>query len=97
MTRVEFHPEAGRDLAEAQAWYRERSEVAAQAFALEINNALATIQDAPERWPLTTRGARRFLLSEFPYSNLYYVRRTDVYVTAVAHQRRRLGYWQKRA
>ena len=38
-----------RDLAEAETWYGERSEVAAQAFALEIDNGLATIRDPSTR------------------------------------------------
>jgi hypothetical protein len=42
--RVRFHPEA-------EQWYRERSEVAAQAFALEIDHAIQSITEAPLRWP----------------------------------------------
>ena len=38
-----------RDLAEAETWYGERSEVAAQAFALEIDNGLATMRDPSPR------------------------------------------------
>ena len=93
MRRIEFHPEAERELTEAQAWYRERSDVAAQAFALEIDPAVKTIAEAPERWPEMRRGERRFILSRLPYSILYRIRSADVFITAVAHQKRRPGYW----
>jgi plasmid stabilization system protein ParE len=96
MKHIEFHPGADQELADAQAWYRERSEVAAQAFALEIDQAIKSIAEAPERWPVTDRGERRFLLSRFPYSILYRVRADEVFITAVAHQKRRPGYWRDR-
>jgi hypothetical protein len=56
MTAIEWHHEAERELLEAQHWYRQRSEVVAQAFALEIDHALDAIVAAPERWPLHRRG-----------------------------------------
>jgi len=57
--QVRFHREADEELAEAQNWYRERSEVAAQAFALEIDHAINSIAEAPLRWPQGKRGERR--------------------------------------
>ncbi len=82
MKRIEFHPEAERELAAAQAWYRERSAVAAQAFALEVDQAIRTIAEAPERWQEMRRGERRFVLSRFPYSILYRIRSADVFITS---------------
>ena len=96
MMPVEFHPDAEWELTEAQAWYRQRSDVAAQAFALEIDHALRSITEAPERWPKMQRGERRFLLARFPYSILYRIRTDEVFITAVAHQKRRPGYWRLR-
>ena len=96
MTRIEFHPEASREVDEAHAWYRQRSDVAAQAFALDLDHALDAIGRSPERWPITRHGERRFVLSKFPYSIVYRIRADDVFVTALAHQRRRPGYWRSR-
>ncbi len=96
MIPIQFHPEAERELLEAQAWYRERSDVAAQAFALDVDRALNTIAFAPERWPLRQHGERRLILSRFPYSVLYRVRADAIFITAIAHQRRRPGYWGHR-
>ena len=94
--QVRFHHEADEELAEAQNWYRERSEVAAQAFALEIDHAIESIAEAPLRWPQGRRGERRFTLDRFPYTVLYRVRADHVFITAVAHQSRRPGYWHHR-
>jgi plasmid stabilization system protein ParE len=47
MSPIRFHPEAERELLDAGRWYAERSEVAAQAFALEIDRALTAIAEAP--------------------------------------------------
>lgn len=96
MITLRFHPDAERELLEAQGWYRERSEVAAQAFALEIDRAVNAIMTAPTRWPRSQRGERRITLSRFPYSVLYRLRTDEVFVVAVAHQRRRPGYWRQR-
>ena len=96
MKRVELHPLAQDEVTAAEAWYRERSEVAAQAFVLEINRAIEEIFEAPERWPVGRRGERRVVLRRFPYSLLYRIREDDIFITAVAHQSRRPGYWRHR-
>ncbi len=96
MIPIQFHPEAESELLEAQAWYRERSEVAAQAFALDLDRALSTIAAAPDRWPVRPHGERRLILSRFPYSVLYRVRSDAIFITAIAHQKRRPGYWRHR-
>jgi toxin ParE1/3/4 len=96
MNPLRFHPEAERELLDAGRWYAERSEVAAQAFALEIDRALTAIAEAPERWPLRPSGERRLTLSRFPYAVLYRMRAGEVIVVAIAHQRRRPEYWQRR-
>jgi len=39
---------------------------------------------------------RRYLLRRFPYSIIYQVSTDELRVIAVAHQRRRPGYWAGR-
>lgn len=38
MKQVRFHPEAQQELEEHESWYRERSEIAAQGFLLELRS-----------------------------------------------------------
>lgn len=96
MKTLRFHPEADQELTEAREWYESRSEVAAQAFALEVDHALERIAEGPLRYPIGSRGERRFVLRRFPYTLLYRVRADHIFVTAVAHQSRRPGYWRHR-
>lgn len=96
MNKVEFHPEAEDDLAGAKQWYRQRSRLAARAFATEFAGAVRQITTSPTRWPKTQGETRRFVLSRFPFSILYRLEPDKVFVIAVAHQRRRPGYWRNR-
>jgi plasmid stabilization system protein ParE len=96
MRGITFHPEAEEELLEAKEWYGERSEVAAHAFVLEVDHALSSITEAPLRYPQGRRGEHRFVLDRFPYTVLYRVRSDDIFITAVAHQSRRPGYWRRR-
>jgi len=96
MIKVEFHPEAEQELSEAKSWYRERSKLAARAFATAIATAFLHITASPMRWPETRPGERRYVLTRFPFSILYRLRANVVFVTAIAHQKRRPGYWLDR-
>ena len=96
MTALRFHPEADAELAEAREWYKARSEVAAQAFALDIDHAIKRILESPLTYPIGMRGEHRFVLDRFPYTILYRIRGDLVFITAVAHQSRRPGYWRHR-
>jgi plasmid stabilization system protein ParE len=94
---VEFHPEALAEAEAAVAWYRERSFRAAEAFADDLAKAVATISEAPQRWPIFEAGCRRFPLRRFPYLVIYREKPLSIEVLAVAHGRRRPGYWRTRS
>ena len=79
------------------AWYRERSFRAAEAFADDLAKAVATISEAPQRWPIFEAGCRRFPLRRFPYLVIYREKPLSIEVLAVAHGRRRPGYWRTRS
>ena len=93
---VEFHPEALVETEAAVAWYRERSFRAAEVFIRELENAIAAIAEAPHRWPVYESGCRRFPLQRFPYLVIYRDKPQSIEVLAVAHGRRRPGYWRPR-
>ena len=92
----EIHPEA---LLEADAdigWYLERSRAAAERFFSEVERALELILESPDRWPSYLHGTRRYILYGFPYSVIYRAVGSRVVVYAVAHAKRRPGYWRSR-
>jgi plasmid stabilization system protein ParE len=94
--RLGFHPDAVAEARGAARWYRERNADASGAFLTELERALLRIAEAPERWPAIESGRRRFVLRRFPFSIVYRVQSDQVEVLAVAHGRRRPGYWRDR-
>jgi toxin ParE1/3/4 len=94
--RVSFHPAAAAEVERTQAWYEERSVFAAAGFLQELTRAVQRIRSAPERHPSAACGTRRISLEQYPFSVFYLVRRDEVFIVAVAHHKRRPGYWSDR-
>jgi toxin ParE1/3/4 len=95
-TSVRLHPLAADEAEAAYAWYLERNATVSEAFLQELDAAMQIILEAPERWPTLYGHYRRYLLHRFPFSVVYFRRGDLVEVIAVAHHRRRPGYWRKR-
>lgn len=93
---VEFHPAARLEVEQTHAWYGARSEAAADGFLLEIESALDEIAEAPNRWPRHLHVTRRFVLRRFPFSVVYVASGASIRIVAVAHAKRRPGYWRVR-
>ncbi len=93
---VEFHPEAIAEARAAFEWYRQRSEGVASAFLTELDHAVEHIAETPGRWPFYLQGTRRFLLRKFPFAIIYREVGETIQLVAVAHGRRKPGYWKDR-
>jgi toxin ParE1/3/4 len=93
---VRFHPAARVELLEAEDWYLQRSATAGSEFVREVEHALARIHEAPERYPETRFGRRRFVLLQFPFDLVYRNAETHLEIIALAHHSRRPGYWRAR-
>ncbi len=94
---LEFHPLAVEEARAAREWYAERSPTIAHDFVAELDRAMEQIVEAPDRWPTYSHGTRRYLLHRFPYMVVYRERKSVIQVIAVAHGRRKPGYWEARA
>jgi plasmid stabilization system protein ParE len=93
---VDFHPEA---IAEAQAatrWYLERSASAAEAYLAELDLGVAAVAEHPKMWPRYVRGMRRYVFHRFPFYLVYRETANRIEIIAVAHGRRKPGYWKSR-
>ncbi len=95
--KIRFHPAARAELRRARAWYEERSPMSAAALAQEIDAAMSQIAEAPMRYPVAEYGTMRLVLPRFPFSIFYRVGNTEIVIVAVAHHKRRPGYWQQRS
>jgi len=58
--------------------------------------AESAIVRRPEAWPSFEHGTRRYLLRRFPFSVVYRIEPTRIVIVAMAHFRRRPGYWRSR-
>ena len=94
---IRFHPAARTEVTEAESWYRERSPLAAVGFSSEIARAVRLLSEAPDRYPPSAHGTRRFLLRRYPFSIFYRINSEVIEVVAVAHQKRRPDYWATRS
>jgi len=93
---VEFHPDAVLEAQSAFTWYRDRNDSAAEAFLAELDRAVELISESPIRWPIHIHGTRRFLLRRFPFGVVYRELGETLQIVAVAHGRRKPGYWKGR-
>ncbi len=91
---VVLAPGAEADIAEAFAWYRQRSDLAAQAFRIEVFSTVERIAAAPLRRSADQEGNRGRVVHRFPYTVWYEVDGRTVVILAVAHHRRRPSYWR---
>ena len=94
--QVWLHPAAIEEAEGAARWYHERSPRVAGRFVEELNKVIDLVIDAPLRWPRGPHNTRRVRLPCFPFIVVY--RETDdgVEIIAIAHGRRRPGYWKSR-
>jgi plasmid stabilization system protein ParE len=91
------HPEAAAEMNEAAAFYgREANVELALAFIAEVDRAFSLLEKNPEIGPLWRGDARRLPLRRFPYNVVYRRQATRLEILAIAHQRRRPGYWKMR-
>jgi plasmid stabilization system protein ParE len=93
---IELHPEAMSEARSIRLWYSSHGTRASDAFMLELDYAFERIVESPNRWPRFLHGTRRYLLRRYPYSIVYRMKPTAIEVLAVAHNRKRPGYWAHR-
>ena len=87
-------PAARDELIEATRYYTEQAgpEVA-QAFQQTVVDSVGRVAQFPLTWPRGRRGTRRLILRTFPFAIVYHVNEDRIVVVAVAHLKRRPGYW----
>jgi hypothetical protein len=86
---------------EAAAWYEVRRAGLGAEFRAVFKAALDRLQDeqvSGTPWPgvLSKRGVKRIGMKRFPFHVVFLATDTTAVVLAVAHHRRRPGYWRGR-
>src|SRR5438552_1445908 len=94
---VHFHPLPAAEYRAALCWYRSRSSLPAQRFRVEIKRVIQRILADPGAGPVFRGPYKWIRLRRFSYLVYYKAVSTRlVRIQAVAHGRRRLGYWLRR-
>lgn len=91
-----LHPEAEAELEEAALIYEARMAGLGKSFAANVERTIALVREYPEAGAIDGPGRRRMVVARFPYSVVYRQAADMIVVVAVAHQRRRPGYWRRR-
>jgi toxin ParE1/3/4 len=95
---LEVHPTADEELAAAVEWYEEREPGLGDDFELDVLDAFDLIVARPKAWRpwAGLSHVRVFPLDRFPYLIPYAARENRLIVLAIAHAKRRPGYWISR-
>lgn len=94
---IRFRPAAAREFAADVAYYERDREGRGLRFADAVDRTLAMIAAFPVAFPLLySPDIRSAKVERFPYRVVYLVLDDHVDVLAVAHAKRRPGYWLRR-
>jgi plasmid stabilization system protein ParE len=98
---VRFEDEADAEYREAGRWYDVRQPGLGLQFFDEVDAAICRIVDLPRlgaRVPRTPRDlpVRRLAGHRFPYHVIYVEPPGELRILAIAHDRRKPGYWRTR-
>ena len=94
-----FEPRAAEEYENAFLWYEERSEIAADNFILDIEEALQRICDDPFRYRKTHRKLRGLSLLKYPYLIIYHIdelQKTVSIISLFHHKRNPVKKYRKK-
>lgn len=95
--KFSLNVQAELELVEGAAYYaREANAEIANAFISEFDRSARLLAEYPKLGAVWRGRVRRLPLRRFPYSIVYFLRESEVRVLAVAHQRRKPGFWRGR-
>lgn len=96
MIQVSLVPAASEEFAAAAAYYESQQRGLGQALVDEVEKTLNRIAEHPKAARVVIGGVRRRLVHRFPFAVLYRLRDKHIVVAAIAHRRRKPGYWHGR-
>jgi hypothetical protein len=96
MNLIIFHPEAENELNSSIDFYNLKVSGLGLKFLEEIERAIHLIERNPDRWLILKYRVRQYVVKQFPYSIFYIFDPNQIYVVAIAHQKRKPFYWKDR-
>lgn len=97
----DFHPEAEAEFDADVFWFEDREPGLGRRFRNQVGAAVDAAVDDPEAWAVWSGWDREPVVRSkgvngFPYRVVYFVHDDLLTVVAVAHAKRRPGYWRDR-
>src|SRR5258708_16445026 len=94
--RARFLKPAEAEVDEAIAYFNEQRERLGVRFEEELLGTVRLVCDHPLIGKPLTESVRKFGFRKFRYNLIYVVNGDEIVILAVAHHRRRPGYWRGR-
>ncbi|MDR3416225.1 MAG: type II toxin-antitoxin system RelE/ParE family toxin [Nevskia sp.] len=92
-----FHLEAEAEHYEAVAFYQSQRAGLGEGYLVEFEQVMACVVQAPQAFRVERKpDIRRAHLKRFPHTVIYRELEGAVQILAIAHKRRRPGYWSGR-
>ena len=92
-----FHSEAEAEFIESAARYEGEVPGLGRRYGRAVKEALELIAENPDIGSPLDSELRSFIVASFPYSIIYAPFEGSLFVLAVAHGRRKPGYWRHRS
>lgn len=93
MISYRFLPCAEDEKIEAAEFYEARAEGLGAEFLDDVDRVIKIVREHPHAGFQLPGGLRRAILHRIPFSVIYAEGRSEIVIVAVAHQKRRPGYW----
>lgn len=92
-----LHHAAEQELEAAVAYYEQQRQGLGMDFQTEVEQAVRHIQQQPKIFPkYKAQEIRVYTLKRFPYAVFYLELDDAIWIVAIAHRRRKPGYWIRR-
>ena len=88
--KIEFHPEALKEVQESYTWYEDRSPGLGKRFIEAIDYRLSLVLSNPERYPIKQGAYREISIHIFPYIIIYEILKKEktILVLYVFHMKK---------
>ena len=96
MTNARFHGEARLEFLDSVAYYEAIQVGLGDRFRQSVEAAVELAASLPFAGSPHKHGTRRVFPKKFPFSVVYLVGENEIVIFAVAHFKRKPGYWKSR-
>lgn len=94
--KIELLGAARREFLDAVQFYESQAPGLGEELTEEFESALELLSSHPTIGAQHREGTRRVLLGRFPFDVVYIIESDMILVVALAHHRRKPGYWRDR-